>query len=327
MVNSGEREVQAGEYVESNEATEVLKFVLDALPPIQHWSSSTIERLKAAISEKDRTAEWQEEGKWTRRVINVILARNEGWDWQRLKACSNADYFSLPTHTIALLNAIFYANNHDTVNARCEAGDFSSALDLYPGMGTSVGYPIFRIDYSSDERFELYKTCWNQFMEIEFHMLEAVDRDDVMWYWVDDKTKLDGKGPCEVRKLFHSLCGTSALPYHLNHLWLCLMVDQKAIESMLRVYGPPVTEIFTLIPSQRRKDIPFLPYVSAVDTRYNGDFNEPNAVYQGHFECALQSIFSLWQNEQLITPDEYCPTDGGIWGDIGIVFEVPVSLH
>ena len=30
-------------------------------------------------------------------------------------------------------------------------------------------------------------------MEKEFYMPEAVDRKDVMWYWVDDKAKLDGK--------------------------------------------------------------------------------------------------------------------------------------
>lgn len=72
------------------------------------------------------------------------------------------------------------------------SGDIGD-LYLEPSPGGSVGYPIFRVDYSSDEEFELYKTCWNQFMEKEFHMPEAVNREDVKWYWVDDKAKLDGK--------------------------------------------------------------------------------------------------------------------------------------
>jgi hypothetical protein len=56
------------------------------------------------------------------------------------------------------------------------------------------------VDYSSDENFELYKKCWDKFLESKFYVPEAVDRDDVMWYWVDDKAKLDGKGPREVRQ-------------------------------------------------------------------------------------------------------------------------------
>jgi hypothetical protein len=63
-----------------------------------------------------------------------------------------------------------------------------------------VGYPIFRVDYSSDEKFELYKKCWAQFMETQFYIPKSVDRENVTWYWVDDKAKLDGKGPREVRE-------------------------------------------------------------------------------------------------------------------------------
>jgi hypothetical protein len=85
-------------------------------------------------------------------------------------------------------------------NARCEAGDYASDLGLRFGYGGKVGYPIFRVDYSSDENFELYKKCWDKFLESKFYVPEAVDRDDVMWYWVDDKAKLDGKGPREVRQ-------------------------------------------------------------------------------------------------------------------------------
>jgi hypothetical protein len=102
--------------------------------------------------------------------------------------------------TIALLNALFYANCLDMVKASREAGKLTSTLDLTPSSGGRKGYPIFRVDYSSDEKFELYKTCWDQFMEKEFYMPGAVDREDVTWYWVDDKAKLDGKGPRAVQK-------------------------------------------------------------------------------------------------------------------------------
>ncbi len=37
-------------------------------------------------------------------------------------------------------------------------------------------------------------------MEEKYYMLEAVDRDEITWSWVDDKAVLDGKGPREVRK-------------------------------------------------------------------------------------------------------------------------------
>lgn len=63
-----------------------------------------------------------------------------------------------------------------------------------------IGYPIFRVDYSSDANFELYKTYWDQIMEQTFYMPKSVDREKILWYWVDDKTKLEGKGPHEVQK-------------------------------------------------------------------------------------------------------------------------------
>ena len=88
----------AGEDVESSETDEIFKSVLATLPPIQQWSSATIESLRFAVNEKYPKSEWQEESEWTRKAINAILESNEGWDWQRLKICLNADYFSLPTH-------------------------------------------------------------------------------------------------------------------------------------------------------------------------------------------------------------------------------------
>jgi hypothetical protein len=87
-----------GEDVETSDADSIFESVLATLPPLELWSSATIEELRSAISEKDPKAEWQEESEWTRRVINAILAPNQGSNWQRLKTCSNADYFSLPIH-------------------------------------------------------------------------------------------------------------------------------------------------------------------------------------------------------------------------------------
>ena len=86
-------------------------------------------------------------------------------------------------------------------------------------------------------------------------MSKAVDRNDITWFWVDDKAKLDGKGLVKsesienlslcsqntnIYRLFQSLCGTSTFPRGTNVLWICLTVDREAIESMLRVYGPLV---------------------------------------------------------------------------------------
>lgn len=179
---------------------ESFKHDLAVLPPVQQWSDATIESIRSIVSAKYPGSEWQEESEWTRRLINVILASHEGWNWQRLKTSSNTEYFSLPTHTIALLNAVFHAGCLDAANARCQAGNYASDLGLRFGDSGKVGYPIFRVDYSSDENFELYKKCWDKFLESKFYVPEAVDRDDVMWYWVDDKAKLDGKGPREVRQ-------------------------------------------------------------------------------------------------------------------------------
>jgi hypothetical protein len=158
-------------------------------------------------------------------------------------------------------------------------------------------------------------------------------------------------------RLFQTLSGAVAFPHGPNfqHLWVCLMVDREAIESILRVYGPPATEIFTLGGSVTRKDIPFLPYVTAVDTNWtegnnNEESNSEDTIseasdnekiddevqeepriddgeYHGHLKCALRSILQLWQNEQSISPEEYYPRDRLIWGDIGFVYEAPGSLH
>ena len=77
---------------------ESFKHDLAALPPVQQWSDATIESIRSIVSAKYPGSEWQEESEWTRRLINVILASHEGWNWQRLKTCSNTEYFSLPTH-------------------------------------------------------------------------------------------------------------------------------------------------------------------------------------------------------------------------------------
>lgn len=102
--------------------------------------------------------------------------------------------------TISLLNAVFHTHAIDKAKARVDAGHYSAPLNLDPAASGTIGYPIFRVDYSNDEYFELYKMYWDQILEEEFYVLEAVDPDDVTWYWVDDEAKLDGKGPQEVRQ-------------------------------------------------------------------------------------------------------------------------------
>jgi hypothetical protein len=69
---------------------------------------------------------------------------------------------------------------------------------------------------------------------------------------------------------------------------------------MLRVYGPPATQIFTLIPDKpTRKEISFHPYVTVVSTNWNEENGgEGDVEYPGYSKCALQNIFRLWQNEQ-----------------------------
>ncbi|KAI1376596.1 hypothetical protein F4677DRAFT_419024 [Hypoxylon crocopeplum] len=324
---------------------EVLRSILATLPPTQQWSSATIENLKSTVRDRHSGAEWHEQSDLTRGVINAILASNEGWNWQRLKTCSNGDYFSLPTQTIKILNALFHSNALDVVKARTEEGHYANPLDLYPAISGTIGYPIFRVDYSSDENFELFKRCWDEFLEREFYAPEAVDPDDVSWFWVDKKDKLDGKGPREIREEFQRLCATT-FPHGLSSLWVCLMVDREAIESMLRVYGPPVIEVSRFIPLYaKRKEISFLPYITAVSTRWMEEAEDEKGSgeerkdqvqekplvndreYHGHFKCALRSVFNLWQNEQLQSPEEYYPRVGNIWGDIGVAYETPSSLH
>ena len=114
---------------------------------------------------------------------------------------------------------------------------------------------------------------------------------------------------------------------------------------MLRVYGPPTIETFHLIPSNPgRKEVPFLPYITVVGTSWTEENNEEGGAkesgneiqeqpqdndgeYHGSFKCALQSIFQLWENEQVLSPEEYFPRDGSIWGDIGFVYEAPSSFN
>jgi len=83
---------------ENIEADQILQLILTTLPPIEQWSSATVESLRSAICENTSEAVFQNESEWTRRLINVILRPNEGWTSQKLKTCSNAEYFSLSTH-------------------------------------------------------------------------------------------------------------------------------------------------------------------------------------------------------------------------------------
>lgn len=123
------------------------------------------------------------------------------------------------------------------------------------------------------------------------------------------------------------------------------MVNRAAIESMLRVYGPPAVEVWQL-PPRRRWDIPFLPYLTAVDTFWSDEEDESKASgseeidgeakqeprindreYHGYFKCTVASVFELLQNEQGLSPQEYYPRDGGIWGDILVVYYPPTIIN
>ena len=130
---------------------------------------------------------------------------------------------------------------------------------------------------------------------------------------------------------FQGLLAAAAYPNGLDYqgLWLCLMVDREAIESMLRVYGPPATEIFTMGGPPRRKDIPFLPYLTAVSTDWEEENEDDvdDGEYHGDFKFALQCIVEIWESEQSITPDEYYPRDRSIFGDIGFSYEAPAGLR
>jgi hypothetical protein len=79
-----------------------LASILATFPPVEEWSDATIESLKEAVNARDPEAEWEDEGQVqsdeTVEVIDAILAPHEGWDRERLRSCSNAEYFSLPTH-------------------------------------------------------------------------------------------------------------------------------------------------------------------------------------------------------------------------------------
>ncbi|KAF7521070.1 hypothetical protein G7054_g12565 [Neopestalotiopsis clavispora] len=310
---------------------EDFRSALAILPPVQQWSSATIETLKSSIHSRHADVQWREDSLWTRRLIDAILAPEEGWNWQRLKTCSTAQYFSRPLHTISLLSAAFHSHVLHEAEVRVNAGRYASPLDLFPAPSGNVGYPIFRLDYSSDAEFELYKACFEQFLNERFYVPEAVDPDDITWYWVDDKARLDGKGPHEVRSLLRHLCATGSLPPGTDSLWICLAVDREAIESMLRVYGPPATRISMSFPRNPRRDqVSFLPYLTAVGTHWARDGRQEPQVrdgeYHGHFKCAMEAIFALWQDEQVLTPDKHFLGDGLIWGDDPVAYEAPGSL-
>ena len=98
--NSGVEESGSGSSSAGDHSAETADFqsIIDALPPIQSWSNSTVSSLKAAVNDKYPEAVWHEESEWTERAIDAILSTNQGWNWKKLKRCSNAEYFSLPTH-------------------------------------------------------------------------------------------------------------------------------------------------------------------------------------------------------------------------------------
>ncbi|KAK6189221.1 Nucleolar protein 9 [Pestalotiopsis sp. IQ-011] len=298
-----ERQQSHGQY--ESEIAAIFSSALAAFPVVQQWSSETIEGLKSVINARHAGAEWHEESAWTHMLINTILSSEDGWDWQRLKTCSNATYFTLPTHTISLLVATFQSHALDKARARVEAGDYAAPLDLFAGNASPrAGYPIFRLDYSSDEEFELYKVCWDRFLESRFYLPEAVYMEEVHWWWIDDKASLDGKGARQVQKVHEDLPSQ-----------------------------------FDMV---RRETVSFVPYITAIDTHWtrvnedgevvaqaeeelqvinDGEYRE----YNGQFKCAVGSVFELWGNEQLLEPTRYFPRYGKIWGGNGVAFELPTE--
>ena len=102
---------------ESSRDDEIFKSVLAMLPPVQQWCRATIETLIFDVNGRHPTAEWEGESEWTRRLINAILASKKGWDWHRLKTCSNTDYFSLSTHVSHKINSL-YSRSVNLLNNR-----------------------------------------------------------------------------------------------------------------------------------------------------------------------------------------------------------------
>ena len=150
-------------------------------------------------------------------------------------------------------------------------------------------------------------------------------------------------------RLFQNLLAAAAYPNGLvfQSLWVCLMVDREAIESMLRVYGPPAVEIFAMGGPARRQDVPYLPYLTAVSTRWDEETEDEESEasgeeenddkvkeepaddgeYHGDLKFALKSILVLWQNEQTLSPDEYYQRDRSICADIGFRYEPPAGIR
>ncbi|KAI0192130.1 hypothetical protein F4808DRAFT_443265 [Astrocystis sublimbata] len=227
-------------------ADEDFQSALAALPPVQEWTLESIQSLKSAIETIYPEVWWVGKSDWTRRLIDAILAPHEGWNRKRLRYCSNAEYFSLPLHTIFLLNALAHDNELDVVKEELDkrGGPFDP-IDLKSQLHVeSAGCPIYRVDYASDQLFALYKTCWDMFLERKYYVCGEINRDDVSWHWIDNRDKLDGKGPCEVRTLHQDFAATTFPPgFGLEDVWVCLMADRESIQSMLRVYGPPAKEV------------------------------------------------------------------------------------
>ncbi|KAI0965121.1 hypothetical protein F4678DRAFT_453908 [Xylaria arbuscula] len=318
--------------MDQSRANELVKSALASFPPVSQWSRATIHDIKSTIRSDPAEAaaiEWSEGSPCTRALVNAIVGGvDDNWDWQRLKTCSNAEYISLPIHTISLLNDVYYSHAFEAAHPKPGARRFNGYdfRILHPGGPTQIGYPIFRVDYSCDELFMLYKTCWDRFLEAKFYRTEIVDPRQFTWPWIDDKARLDGKGPSEVRTLFNDLSTRGSLPPGFRSLWRCLMVDREAIESMLRVFGPPARLVqapyYVQGDFEVVREVSFLPYLTAVDT--NGEWNDrdpdPRDIYgleyAGLVKCALQSVFVLLAAEDVFAPQEAIhPRNGRIFED------------
>ncbi|KAI1333066.1 hypothetical protein F5Y16DRAFT_354716 [Xylariaceae sp. FL0255] len=101
--------------------------------------------------------------------------------------------------SLSLLNDVYYSHVLEVAHPRPCAGRFDDyKFFIHAVRHTQVGYPIFCVHHSSDDLFVLSKTCWDRFSKAKFYLREAEDPGQITWSWIDDKARLDGKGPSEV---------------------------------------------------------------------------------------------------------------------------------
>lgn len=115
------------------------------------------------------------------------------------------------------------------------------------------------------------------------------------------------------------------------------MLDRGAIESLLRPYGPPATQLYHAVQSDPDEErISFLPYVVAVSINWDevGAEDEANYTqretvpddgnYHGWSKVALESIFDFWQSEEIVGFNKSFKGRDSVWGDTLITYRLPI---